>query len=157
MSNFCNVILKQKDGYFWISIFSYFFLELDYTTHWMFSAHYEPTHMSLFVSVFWLLCWHCGLLVSCFSFVVKFEDSLWMSSFIVSRCYIYWVPLYFLGLGCVPWHLVGVLSSSSCLFSIVCLLCFLYFQCLVLLYLYYNVLSAFGSNPSLYPSTLSYH
>lgn len=122
MLNFCNVILKQKDGYFWISIFSYFFLELDYTTHCMFLAHYEPTHMSLFVSV-WLLCWHFGLLVSCFSFVVKFEDSLWISSFIVSRCYIYWVPLYFLGLGCVPWHLVGVLSSSSCLFSIVCLLC----------------------------------
>lgn len=140
---------------FWISIFSYFFLELDYTTHWMFLAHYEPTHMSLFVSVFWLLCWHFGLLVSCFSFVVKFEDSLWISSFIVSRCYIYWVPLYFLGLGCVPWHLVGVLSSSSSLFSMFAVFLVFPVTCFTLSLL--QCLSAFGSNSRLYRSTLSYH
>ncbi len=51
------------------------------------------------------------LLVSCFSFMLKFEDSLWISSFIVSlffHIYIYILsPIVFLGLGCVSWHLVG--------------------------------------------------
>lgn len=108
MSIFCNVILKQlfprRQRWIFLDIHLFYI----FCIHWMFLSHYEPTHMLWFVSV---LYWHLDLLVSCFSFMVKFEDSLFISTFIVSRCYIYWVQLYFLGL------LVGVLSSSSCLFS----------------------------------------